>query len=92
MKNTLERISAYSKMRAQAHSKSLDASHYIKFYTHEISHFNAEKGRKAEEQKLLGKLCAFQRTAKKHLSARAKSFINSVNSHLTGSFQALARP
>jgi uncharacterized protein YdcH (DUF465 family) len=61
LKNVKGRIRAYRRMRAQAISKKIDATHYISFYTHEISHFNAEKGRKYTELNMFKKLCDFQK-------------------------------
>jgi len=65
LKNVRGRIRAYRRMRAQAVSKALDAAHYISFFNHEIKHFNAEKGRKAQELVLFQKLCDFQAAAHK---------------------------
>jgi len=50
-------------MKAQSLSKKIDAQHYIHFYTNEIAHFNAEKGRKENEKSLLQKLCAYEKSA-----------------------------
>jgi peptidoglycan hydrolase CwlO-like protein len=91
MKNTVARIQAYSKMRAQARSNALDAQHYIKFYTHEIEHFNAEKGRKTEEQKMFTKLCTFQKSTRKNFKARSERFWKSVQSKLPNNFMALEK-
>lgn len=52
---------AYENMRNQSISKRIDATHYINFYTHEIGHFNAEKGRKNEEKQLVDKICSAQK-------------------------------
>jgi len=61
IRNVKGRVRAYRRMRAQAVSKKIDASHYINFYTHEISHFIAEKGRKNAEHTMFKNLCAFER-------------------------------
>jgi chromosome segregation ATPase len=92
MKNTVDRIQAYSRMRAQSRSKSLDSTHYIRFYSHEIEHFNAEKGRKGEEQKMLTKLCDYHHKTRKGVERRAKNFWDRVQKRLPSSFMALEKP
>jgi phage shock protein A len=89
MKNTMDRINAYSKMRAQATSKGLDANHYIKFYTHEITHFNAEKARKLEEQRMFGKLCDYEKNANKQDVKRFTQFKSLIVPHLFSQVQNL---
>jgi len=80
IKNIKQRIRAYRRMKSQAVSKRIDASHYISFFTHEIAHFAAEKGRKEAELHLFKKLCDFERrmhkkgvAAYKWLKAAAKA-------------------
>lgn len=63
--NVKGRVRAYRRMSAQAVSKKIDASHYISFYTHEITHFTTEKGRKNGEHIMFKKLCSFERKVHK---------------------------
>jgi len=74
IKNTRQRIRAYRRMRAQSNSKRIDASHYINFYNHEITHFAAESGRKNTELVLFTKLCDFEKKVHKKAVAASKWF------------------
>jgi len=88
MKNVRGRIRAYRRMRAQAVSKKIDAGHYMSFYTHEISHFNAEKGRKGDELRMFKKLCAFEKRI--HNEGRANfSVAHATANNLFGQVQRL---
>jgi len=89
MSNTLERIDAYARMRAQATSKGLDAKHYIRFYTHEMAHFKAEKGRKEDERKLFTKLCQFQAGVHKKDKKSFQRWKKSLLPYLFNSIQKL---
>jgi len=91
MRTAREKILEYGRMRAQAVSRSLDARHYIKFYNHEILHFTAERKRKVDEQKLVTKLCTFQRNSHKRDKRRIARFRREVIPFLFNSIQRLSR-
>lgn len=78
VRNVKGRIRAYRRMRAQAVSKKIDATHYISFYTHEIAHFTAENGRKNAEHTMFKNLCAFERTVHKSGNASFHSLKNTA--------------
>ena len=61
--NLLQIRTAYLNMRAQNISDRIDATHYISFYTNEITHFNTEKSRKNAELALLQKICEFEKSS-----------------------------
>jgi chromosome segregation ATPase len=89
IKNVKGRIRAYRRMRQQAVSKAIDANHYISFYNHEITHFNAEKGRMTDELHLFEKLCAFEKKVHITGSKAFKSFRTQVVPYLFSSVQRL---
>jgi len=78
VKNVRQRIRAYRRMRPQAHSKALDAGHYIGYYTHEVQHFTAESKRMSAAKLLFTKLCAFQKLVHKKLKAASRRFVKII--------------
>jgi len=80
---------AYENMLAQSVSKRIDAQHYITFYTNEIAHFNAETGRKNDEKALLGKLCAFEKTAHEKDKQNLQNFKAKVLPYIIDQIQKL---
>jgi len=79
MRNVKSRIGTYYKMQAQANSKRIDASNYIAFYNHEISHYSAEKNRIQDELTLFNKLCKFERKVGNEGKSSFSSMKNTVN-------------
>jgi septal ring factor EnvC (AmiA/AmiB activator) len=89
IRNVRGRIAAYRRMRQQAVSKQIDAQHYIAFYTHEVTHFNSEKGRQANNLNLFKKLCDFERKVHATGVATNKRFKAQVLPYLFTSVQKL---
>jgi len=90
MINTGKRINSYAKMKALAASKAIEASHYMKFLQHEITHFNAEKGRKEKEQKMFAKLCDFQKKVHKKEKQAFTHFMKTIAPYLFNKLEKLA--
>jgi len=89
IKNVKQRIRAYRRMRQQAVSKTIDAQHYSNFYTHEIQHFTAEKGRIEQAKNFFGKLCDFEKRVHKESKKAYTQFKKQVIPYLLGQVQKL---
>jgi predicted nucleic acid-binding Zn-ribbon protein len=89
IKNVRGRIAAYRRMKHQARSKSIDAKHYISFYSHEVKHFESEQGRQANNLSLFKKLCFFEKTVHAQGVTAYKRFKAQVIPYLFSSVQRL---
>jgi chromosome segregation ATPase len=91
IRNVKQRVAAYRRMGQQAHSKQIDAQHYIAFYNHEVAHFTAEQGRMNQELQLFNKLCAFEKKVYKNGVAAYKRMVGEVVPSLLNKVQQLGQ-